>query len=169
MGTRKGVDTPPLLCYNETNNTKGGGAMENVSTKIPAMIAMLIALFSLGLLITAFIVSIDEVEPEMGVSKSFAFWVYAVITSILSLIFYFVDAVMSIAKAILKIHPVFNIVLAVMLFGAIPMMLFVGGKLGINIYIYFSYYLTIFVLEIVSIIKHIKLSRIDKVVDVKQP
>ena len=143
--------------------------MKNVSTKIPAMIAMLIALFSLVLLITAFIVSIDEVEPEMGVSKSFAFWVYAVITSILSLIFYFVDAVMSVIKAIMKIHPIFNIVLAVMLFGAIPMMLFVGAKLGINIYIYFSYYLAVFVLEIVSIIKHIKLSRTDKVADVKQP
>ena len=148
--------------------TKGGGDMKNVSTKIPAMIAMLIALFSLGLLITAFIVSIDEVGPEKGVSKSFAFWVYAVITSILSLIFYFADAVMSIAKAILKIHPVFNIVLAVMLFGAIPMMLFVGAKLGINIYIYFSYYLAIFVLEIVSIIKHIKLSRIDKISKLEQ-
>ena len=142
--------------------------MKNVSTKIPAIIAMLIALFSLVLLITASIVSIDEVEPEMGVSKSFAFWVFAVITSMLSLIFYFIDAVMSIVKAILKIHPVFNIVLAVMLLGAIPMMLFVGGKLGINIFIYFSYYLSIFVLEIISIIKHIKLSQIDKNTDLEQ-
>ena len=142
--------------------------MKNVSTKIPAIIAILIALFSLVLLITASIVSIDEVEPEMGVSKSFAFWVFAVITSMLSLIFYFIDAVMSIVKAILKIHPVFNIVLAVMLLGAIPMMLFVGGKLGINIFIYFSYYLSIFVLEIISIIKHIKLSQIDKNTDLEQ-
>ena len=143
--------------------------MKNVSTKIPAIIAMLIALFSLGLLITAFIVSIDEIEPEMGVSKSFAFWVYAVLTSILSLIFYSVDAVISVVKVFLRIHPIFNIVLALLLVGAIPMMLFVGAKLGINIYIYFSYYLTIFVLEIVSIIKHIKLSRIDKNSDVEQP
>ena len=60
--------------------------MKSLSSKIPAMIAMLIAIFSLGLLITAFIVSINEVEPESGVSKSFAFWVYAVLTSILSLI-----------------------------------------------------------------------------------
>ena len=59
---------------------------------------MLIAIFSLGLLITAFIVSINEVEPESGVSKSLAFWVYAVITSMLSLIFYFVDAVISVIK-----------------------------------------------------------------------
>ena len=131
--------------------------MKSLSSKIPAMIAMLIAIFSLGLLITAFIVSINEVEPESGVSKSFAFWVYAVLTSILSLIFYFVDAVISVVKALLRIHPIFNIVLALLLVGAIPMMLFVGAKLGINIYIYFSYYLTIFVLEIVSIIKHIKI------------
>ena len=143
--------------------------MESLSSKIPAMIAMLIAIFSLGLLITAFIVSINEVEPESGVSKSFAFWVFAVLTSILSLIFYFVDAVISVVKAFLRIHPIFNIVLALLLVCAIPMMLFVGAKLGINIYIYFSYYLTIFVLEIVSIIKHIKLSRIDKNSDVEQP
>ena len=143
--------------------------MKSLSSKIPAMIAMLIAIFSLGLLITAFIVSINEVEPESGVSKSFAFWVYAVLTSILSLIFYFVDAVISVVKVFLRIHPIFNIVLALLLVGAIPMMLFVGAKLGINIYIYFSYYLTIFVLEIVSIIKHIKLSRIDKNSDVEPP
>ena len=143
--------------------------MKSLSSKIPAMIAMLIAIFSLGLLITAFMVSINEVEPEIGVSKSFAFWVFAVLTSILSLIFYFVDAVISVVKPFLRIHPIFNIVLALLLVGAIPMMLFVGAKLGINIYIYFSYYLTIFVLEIVSIIKHIKLSRIDKNSDVEQP
>ena len=142
--------------------------MKNVSTKIPAMIAMLIAIFSLGLLIAAFIVSINEVEPESGVSKSFAFWVFAVITSMLSLIFYFIDAVFSTIKAFMKIHPIFNIVLALLLIGAIPMMLFVGGKLGINIFIYFSYYLSIFVLEIISIIKHIKLSQIDKNTDLEQ-
>ena len=133
--------------------------MKRLYSKIPAMIAMLIAIFSLGLLITAFIVSINEVEPESGVSTSFACWVYAVITSMLSLIFYFVDAVISVVKAFLRIHPIFNIVLALLLVGAIPMMLFVGAKLGINIYIYFSYYLAMLILEIVSIIKHIKMTR----------
>ena len=133
--------------------------MKRLYSKIPAMIAMLIAIFSLGLLITAFIVSINEVEPESGFSTSFACWVYAVITSMLSLIFYFVDAVISVVKAFLRIHPIFNIVLALLLVGAIPMMLFVGAKLGINIYIYFSYYLAMLILEIVSIIKHIKMTR----------
>ena len=30
MGTRNRIDKPPLLCYNETNNTKGGGDMKNL-------------------------------------------------------------------------------------------------------------------------------------------
>ena len=142
--------------------------MKKIYSKIPAMIGMLVTMIGVVLLIGAFIISNNEVEPESGVSRSFAFWVFAVITSMLSLIFYFIDAVFSIIKAFMKIHPIFNIVLALLLIGAIPMMLFVGGKLGINIYIYFSYYLSIFVLEIVSIVKHIKLSRIDKISKLEQ-
>ncbi len=136
--------------------------MKSLSSKIPAMIAMLIAIFSFGLLITAFIVSMNEVQPESGVSHSFAFWAFAVMTSMVSLIFYFIDAVMSVVKAFMRIHTIFNIILASLLVGAIPMTLFVSGKLGINIYISFSYYLAIFVLEVISIVKHIKSSRIDK-------
>ena len=133
--------------------------MKKLYSKIPAMIAMLIALVSFGLLIVAFI-SPNNVHPDSSVSEQFAFWVYAVIASIVSLVFYSIDAIISIEKAISKIHPIFNAVLALLLIGAIPMMFFVGGKLGYNIYIYFSYYLAIFVLEIISIVKHIKLSRL---------
>ena len=74
-----------------------------------------------------------------------------------SLIFYFVDAVFSIIKIFMKIHPIFNTILSIMLLGAIPMGLFVGGGLGISIYIWNAYYLAIFILEIVSIVKHIKM------------
>ncbi len=133
--------------------------MKRLSSKIFAMIAMLIAMLSFGLLITSFIVSLNEVDPEKGVSKSFALWVFALIVSMLSLVFYLIDAVLSMIKAFQKIHPIFNTVLSLMLIGAVPMMLFVGGKLGINIYIYFSYYLAIFVLEVVSIVKHIKITK----------
>ena len=128
--------------------------MKKINSKIPAMIGMLVAIFSLGLLMAVFIVSINEVEPESGVSKSFALWVFAVITSLFSLIFYFIDAILSVIKVFLKIHPIFNTILAALLIGAIPMAIFVGAKLGIHIYIFFSYYLAIFVLEIISIIKH---------------
>ena len=30
MGTRKRIDTPPILCYTKTNNTKGGGLGINI-------------------------------------------------------------------------------------------------------------------------------------------
>ena len=135
--------------------------MRSVTTKIYAMFAMLISLLSFVLLVTAFIVSINEVPPEMGVSRSFAFWVFAVIVSMISLLFYAVDVIYSVVKIFVKINPIFNFILAVILIGAIPMVIFVGGGLGINIYIWFSYYLLMFVLEIVSIIKHIKMMKAD--------
>lgn len=127
--------------------------MRKLTAKIPAMIAMVISLFSFALLIASLIVSFIEVPPEMGVSRSFALWVYAVLVAMLSLIFYTVDAVLSIVKVFRKNHPVFNAVLAVTLIAGIPFFIFIGGGLGINIYIWAAYYLLMFVLESVSIIK----------------
>ena len=135
--------------------------MRSVATKVSAIIAMLISLFSFALLVSAFIVSINEVPPEMGVSQSFGLWVFAVIIAMISLIFYTIDAIFSIIKIFMKIDPIFNSILAVILIGAIPMVIYVGGGLGINIYIWFSYYLLMFVLEIVSIIKHIRMMKAD--------
>jgi hypothetical protein len=133
--------------------------MKSLSTKIPAIIAMLISVFSFVLLISAFAVSTNESPRDMGVSRSFALWVFAVIFSMISLLFYSIDAIFSAVKIFLKIHPIFNSILALILIGAIPMVIFIGGSLGINIYIWFSYYLLMFALEIVSIIKHIKIMK----------
>ena len=133
--------------------------MKNTFTKGAAIFAMIISLISFGLMICSFIALITEPAREQGgVSRSFVFWVWGMIVAYFSLIFYFVDAVLSVIKIFRKIHPVFNLVLAVMLIGAIPMALFVGGGLGINIYIWNAYYLAIFVLEIISIVKHVKLN-----------
>ena len=63
----------------------------------------------------------------------------------------------------MKIHPIFNTILSILLLGAIPMALFVGGGLGINIYIWNAYYLAIFILEIVSIVKHVKMNALGDV------
>ena len=133
--------------------------MKSLSTKIPAIIAMLISVFSFVLLISAFVVSTNEPPRDMGVSRSFALWVFAVIFFMISLLFYSIDAIFSAVKIFLKIHPIFNSILALILIGAIPMVIFIGGSLGINIYIWFSYYLLMFALEIVSIIKHIKIMK----------
>ena len=133
--------------------------MESTSTKGAAIFAMIISLVSFVLMISSFVALITEPPLELGdISKSFAFRLWGMIVAYFSLIFYFVDAVLSVIKIFLKIHPAFNAVLAIMLIGAIPMALFVGGGLGINIYIWNAYYLAIFVLEIVSIVKHVKLN-----------
>ena len=132
--------------------------MKETSIKIHAIFAMVISFVSFSLMIASFIVMLTETPSNDEVSRSFALWVFGMIVAYFSLIFYFVDAVLSIIKIFLKIHPIFNAVLSVMLIGAIPMSLFVGGGLGINIYIWNAYYLAIFILEIVSIVKHVKLN-----------
>ena len=131
--------------------------MKSISTKVSAIIAMIISLTSFCLIITAFVISANEPPVEMGVSRSFAFWVFGMIAAYGSLIFYFVDAIFSIIKIFMKIHPIFNAILSIMLLGAIPMGIFVGGGLGISIYIWNAYHLAIFILEFVSIVKHIKM------------
>ena len=133
--------------------------MKDTSTKGAAIFAMIISLISFGLMICSFIALITEPAREQGdVSKSFAFWVFGMIAAYFSLIFYFIDAILSAIKVFMKIHPIFNAILSILLFGAIPMGVFIGGGLGVNIYIWNAYYLVIFILEIVSIAKHIKMN-----------
>ena len=132
--------------------------MRETSIKVHAMIAMAISLVSFSLMIASLVVMLTETPVDEGVSRSFALWVFGMIVAYFSLIFYFVDAVLSVIKIFRKIHPIFNLVLAIMLIGAIPMGIFVGGGLGISIYIWNAYYLAIFILEIVAIVKHVKLN-----------
>ncbi len=133
--------------------------MKSTFTKYPAIIAMVISLGSFAFMIASLVKLFTEVPVEQGgVSRSFGLWVFGMIVAYISLLFYFIDAVLSVIKIFLKIHPAFNAVLAIMLIGAIPMALFVGGGLGINIYIWNAYYLAIFILEIISIVKHVKLN-----------
>ena len=133
--------------------------MKDTSTKGAAIFAIIISLISFGLMICSFIALITEPAREQGgVSRSFAFWVFGMIVAYFSLIFYFIDAILSAIKVFMKIHPIFNAILSILLFGAITMGIFIGGGLGVNIYIWNAYYLAIFILEIVSIAKHIKMN-----------
>ena len=133
--------------------------MKSTFTKVAAIIAMIISLVSFVLMISSFVALITEPPLKQGdISKTFAFWLWGMIVAYFSLIFYFIDAIFSIIKIFMKIHPVFNAVLSTLLLGAIPMGLFVGSGLGISIYIWNAYYLAIFILEIVSIVKHVKMN-----------
>ena len=138
--------------------------MKDTSTKGAAIFAMIISLISFGLMICSFIALITEPAREQGdVSKSFAFWVFGMIVAYFSLIFYFIDAILSAIKVFMKIHPIFNTILSTLLLGTIPMGIFVGGGLCISIYIWNAYYLAIFILEIVSIVKHVKMNALGDV------
>ena len=133
--------------------------MKSTWTKIPAMIGMAISIISFGFMIASLIASLTVPPVDRGYHPSFAFWIFGGIVAMISLIFYMVDAVLSITKVILKIHPVFNTILSIALIVAIPMMIFVGATVGFTVYVWNAYYLGVFILEIVSIVKHIKLNK----------
>ena len=135
--------------------------MKSTFTKYPAIIAMFISVFSFGLMLASLVALITESPESLSEhahSKAFAYWMWGMIVAYFSLIFYFIDGILSIIKVFMKIHPKFNAVLTVMLILAVPIGIFIGGGLGVNIYIWNAYYLAIFILEIISIVKHIKIN-----------
>lgn len=137
---------------------KGGVGMRKIYPKVSAIVAMLLTVLSLGLLATSIVFLFVEDPPEQGNSASFAFWIYAVYVSIFSLKYYTIDAIISVVNVFRKVDPIFNSVLAVVLFAGIPLGIFIGGGRGlvVNIIIWFSYCLVMFILELVSVIRLIK-------------
>ena len=133
--------------------------MKKIYSKIPAVIGMLITMIGVVLLIGAFIISNNEVEPESGVSRSFALAILALTTALCSLIFYLIDAVLSVIKAFKKIHPIFNGTMALIIISTVPIVFAKSGLPDIRIAICA---VTIFVFEIISVIKHIQLMMNDK-------
>ena len=133
--------------------------MKKIYSKIPAMIGMLITIIGAGLLIGSLIISNNEVEPENGVSRSFALAILALTTALCSLIFYLIDAVLSVIKAFKKIHPIFNSTMALIIISTILIVFAKSGLPDIRIAICA---VTIFVFEIISVIKHIQLMMNDK-------
>lgn len=110
--------------------------------KIPAILAMLITLFSF------FFYAVSFLDPE---SES---WIVSVIVAMLSMPFYFIDAIISFVRAVKKDAPKFNYILTLVLIGSIPMVLIFGGdgKDYFNV-IWNVYYLLVVVLEVISIKK----------------
>ena len=136
--------------------------MKKVYVKISGMIAMLMTILTFSLWTPIFL---GQVDRGLGL----ALWARGSLPAICSLFFYFVDAVLSVIKVFKKIHPVFNSVVVVAIVGIIPMTwLLLRGVVGNVLWLPFLYGLALVVLEIVSIIKHIKLSRIDKISKLEQ-
>lgn len=120
--------------------------MKKVLIKIPAMIAMLITLFSFFFYVQAFF----DTESDI--------WILSVIVAILSVFFYFIDAIISFVRAIKKKDRIFNFILTAVLILAIPMVVIFAGSGRASFRIIWNvYYLLMLVLEIISIKRCINL------------
>ena len=131
--------------------------MKSILTKVPAIMGMIVTLISLGLLLATAFVAATEEPVDFGINKSFGLWIFSMIVALFSLLLYVIDAILSVIKAFMRIHPRFNAVLAILLIAAIPMAILLGGSPGIGNLIWNIYYVGIFILEIVSIVKHVKM------------
>ena len=84
---------------------------------------------------------------------SFGMWILSFIFSAAAVAFYTVDAVCCVVRAVRRIDPLFHILLAVLLVGAIPMILLVGGcgLFDIENLIWALYHLACFGMEAVAL------------------
>ena len=85
--------------------------------------------------------------------SSLGLWIFSYILSLAAVGFYAVDAVCCVVRAVRKNHPLFHILLAVLLVGAIPMVHFVGGcgLFDIENLIWALYHLACFIMEAVAL------------------
>ena len=112
------------------------------------------ALNILGLIL--FIIFI-QVQVEKGLVLVLSALCFLTVEA--SFVFYLVDAVLSIIKAIKKINSVFNIIIAIVIVKFIVQLIFCK-QLSIELVI--AYNSIIFLLEIISVIIHIKSMRDDR-------
>ena len=129
--------------------------MKGVASKTHGIIAVIISAISIGLMILGVFI---DTPAEQGVSRGFACWVFSIIAALISVFAYVVDGIVCVIKVFQKIRPGFNLISAVLYIGSAPMALFVGVALNYTL-IFYVYYLGIFVLQIVDIVKHIKVQK----------
>lgn len=129
--------------------------MRKIHTKIPAIIAMLICVIAVALVIALVVFALKDGSSDMG----FLLGIVIYYTAVISYLFYFIDAILSIIKAVLKINPVFNGILAFLIVGTIPISLWALQAKHLYIGLICVYYLAIFIFEVISVIKHIKMMR----------
>lgn len=129
--------------------------MKDIASKTHGIIAVIISAISIGLMILGVFI---DTPVEQGVSRGFACWVFSIIAALVSVFAYVVDGIVCVIKVFQKIRPRFNLISAVLYIGSAPMVLFVGVALNYTL-IFYVYYLGIFVLQIVDIVKHIKVQK----------
>ena len=140
---------------------KGVGDMKNVLTKIPAVIGMILTLICIFCLLKAYAYSyfpgfFDDgsniYDPEM---TAWGAGLFSIIVSVFSLIFYGIDAVFSVVRAIRKDNTTLNIIIV-----ALFVVCLILGVWVISSYlrnyktiVWFISYFSLFIIELISIIR----------------
>lgn len=130
--------------------------VRTLKSKIPAMIAMAVSSVSFVLVLISLVAPLFEApiaEDAPRVSDSFRFWAFSLMAAIVSIVFYLIDAILMIDDLYHAPTRLFAIAVIAMAVGSIPMFVFVGGRMGINVLIWNVYYAGMFVLQIFSIRK----------------
>lgn len=127
--------------------------MKKYSHKVPMTIGLFVSLISIYFFIKYLVVvMIGNSEFSLGILLS------AFIMTLLSLAFYGIDAVISIIRTFIGREIKFNIMLAVVVLVAIPLAVYALVAFDIISFIIWGvYYICLFILEIISVVKHIKL------------
>lgn len=125
--------------------------MKHITSKIPAMIGLVFSALS-------FICVIGSSFFKHG-DLRFNLWAFSVINALIAMLFYFIDAVKSVIKAIKGENRALNIILASAVAVGVPMVVFVGGGLGINILIWNLYHAGLVALEIILLLKSLRLAK----------
>ena len=129
--------------------------MRRIISKVNGIIAVILSAISIGLMIWGLLI---DTPVEQGVSAGFACWVFSIIIALISVVAYIVDGVFCLIKVFRKIRPGFNLLSALLYIASAPMVFFVGAALNYTL-LFYVYYLGIFVLQIVDIVKHIKMQK----------
>ena len=140
---------------------KGVDDMKNVLTKIPAVIGMILTLICIFYLLKAYAYSyfpdfFDDgsniYDPEM---TAWGAGLFSIIVSVFSLIFYGIDAVFSVVRAIRKDNTTLNIIIV-----ALFVVCLILGVWAISSYlrnyktiVWFIFYFSLFIIELISIIR----------------
>ncbi len=137
--------------------------MKSTYIKLPAIFAMIV-----GLLVVAsfFLMILLSNKGIVGQGVGLAWIAFDMILIWFTLYLYAVDAILSIVKIFKKIHPIFNLVLSLTIICEVILTIvsFIETNFALELpgNLLFSLlgmlYLIIFVLEIISIIKHVKMN-----------
>ena len=126
--------------------------MKKLTSKIPAFIGLSFSMLSFVLVIAAFVDLAIKPQATEGMSTSFAWWIYSVISAMFAVMAYQIDGIFNIIRAVIGHRRVLHILLASVVAVSLPMVIYVGGGLGINILIWNIYHLVLCALEIISIL-----------------